>query len=153
MNEAIVERWNSIVAKDDIVYHLGDVFLGGDINKAINTIKKLNGKIYYAYGNHCTDRRIAALKTLPNTIDVQMGYRIKRGKKCFILTHYPTLTGNTTQDLTYCLHGHTHQKTNFTEGFPLMYHVGVDSHNCFPVSFDKILQDIKRRKDNDNSSK
>lgn len=146
MNEVIVKRWNSIVKSDDIVYHLGDVFLGSDRDKVINIIKRLNGKIYYAYGNHCTDNRIAALKTLINTIDVQMGYRIKKEKKCFILTHYPTLTGNTTQDHTYCLHGHTHQKTNFTEGFPLMYHVGVDSHNCYPVSFDEILQDIKKEK-------
>lgn len=28
MNEYIVNKWNSVVTKDDIVYHLGDVGFG-----------------------------------------------------------------------------------------------------------------------------
>jgi len=27
MNKEIIKRWNSVVAKDDIVYHLGDVII------------------------------------------------------------------------------------------------------------------------------
>lgn len=145
MNEAILTRWNNIISNDDIVYNLGDVFLGENIEDSLNIIKQLKGKIYYAYGNHCTDKRIAALKTLPNTVDIQMGYRLKAGKKGFILTHYPTLTGHTTLDHIYSLHGHTHQKINFTEGFPLCYHIGVDSHNCTPVAFDEIIKEIRRK--------
>ena len=45
MNEAIVEKWNKLVKPDDIVYHLGDIALN-DMNEAIKSIKKLNGKIH-----------------------------------------------------------------------------------------------------------
>lgn len=148
MNEIIIERWNNIVKPNDIVYHLGDVFMGADKEIALELVKRLNGKIYYAYGNHDLDKRIAALKNLPNTVDIQMGYRIKKSKKGFILTHYPTLTGNTTQDHIYCLHGHTHQETNFTEGLPLCYHVGVDSHSCAPVALEDAAKEIKEAQKN-----
>ena len=40
------------------------------------------------------------------------------------------------------LFGHTHQKTNFYQGIPFMYHVGLDSHNCKPVSLEEVLSDI-----------
>ena len=41
------------------------------------------------------------------------------------------------------LFGHTHQKTNFYNGIPFMYHVGVDSHLCYPVKIERIIEDIK----------
>ena len=145
MNEIIIERWNKIVKQDDIVYHLGDVFMGSDKEAALKMVARLKGKIYLAYGNHDSDNRKKVLSQLPNIVDVQMGYCLKSGKKGFILTHYPTLTGNTTLDHIYSLHGHTHQKTNFTEGLPLCYHIGVDSHNCTPVAFDEIIEEIRSK--------
>jgi calcineurin-like phosphoesterase family protein len=145
MNEAILTRWNDIVSEDDIVYNLGDVFLGEDIEDSLNIIKQLKGKIYYAYGNHCTDKRIAALKTLPNTMDVQMGYRKKAGKKEVILTHYPTLTANVPPDRVWSFHGHTHQNTNFVDSLPLCYHVGVDSHNCTPIAWEDAIKEMREK--------
>ena len=145
MNEIIIERWNSCVKKDDIVYHLGDVFMGTDKETALKMVQRLNGKIYLAYGNHDLDNRLKDMANLSNIVDIQMGYRLKAGKKGFILTHYPTLTGNTTLDHIYSLHGHTHQEINFTEGFPLCYHIGVDSHNCAPVAFDEIIKEIRSK--------
>ncbi len=145
MNEIIIERWNNIVREDDIVYHLGDVFMGADKENALKMVQRLKGKIYLAYGNHDGDNRLKDMANLSNIVDIQMGYRLKAGKKGFILTHYPTLTGNTTLDHIYCLHGHTHQETNFTEGFPLCYHIGVDSHNCTPVAFDEIIKEIRSK--------
>ena len=41
------------------------------------------------------------------------------------------------------LFGHTHQKTKFYQEIPFMYHVGLDAHNCYPVSLDQIIEDIK----------
>ena len=45
MNYELVKRWNSVVAKDDIVYHLGDF---GEYKY----IKKLNGNIILILGNY-----------------------------------------------------------------------------------------------------
>lgn len=80
-----------------------------------------------------------------------MGYEVvdaKRKvyhKKNFILSHEPMITNKGEFKPGCCtinLHGHTHATTNFTEGFPLMYHIGVDSHNGYPVSLDKIIKEI-----------
>ena len=41
------------------------------------------------------------------------------------------------------LFGHTHQTSNFYKGDPWMYHVGVDSHDGYPISLDQVLEDIR----------
>ena len=59
------------------------------------------------------------------------------------MTHFPCLTGNLEKEaltqMTLNLYGHTHQKTNFFEDRPYMFHVGVDSNNCAPISLDDII--------------
>ena len=37
-------------------------------------------------------------------------------------------------------------KTYSTDGF-YMYHVGVDSHDCYPVSVDDIFEDIRKERE------
>ena len=32
MNEAIINNWNKLVKKNDLIYHLGDFFLGSKMN-------------------------------------------------------------------------------------------------------------------------
>lgn len=51
MNEHMLEQWNSTVKKGDIVYHLGDVFIGAkeDFQKFW---PKLNGSKRLIVGNH-----------------------------------------------------------------------------------------------------
>lgn len=146
MNEALIERWNSIVQKDDIVYNLGDVFLGTDKEQSLEMVSRLNGQIHYAIGNHDGDKKIEAIKQLPNTADVQFGYRLKHKKTTFLCTHYPTVVGNMTFDNVWNLHGHTHQKDSFSN-IPCCYHVGVDSQNCYPVGMEQIFEDIKKEKE------
>ena len=46
----LVERWNATVRKDDTVWHLGDVCLGGKSNLSILTA--LNGIKKLVLGNH-----------------------------------------------------------------------------------------------------
>ena len=45
MDEDLISRWNSVVGKKDIVYHVGDF-------GKYRYVKKLNGKIYLICGNH-----------------------------------------------------------------------------------------------------
>lgn len=47
--------------------------------------------------------------------------------------------------MTLNLFDHTHQKDNFYEDNFFMYHVGIDSHNCYPVSLDTVIEDIKNK--------
>ena len=51
MNREMIVRWNSIVKKDDKVWHLGDFILGNK-NIAADIISHLNGRIFLVKGNH-----------------------------------------------------------------------------------------------------
>ena len=153
MNNKIMENWNNTITDEDEVYLLGDVMLG-DYQKGIDILSQLKGKIYIIIGNHCTQKRIELYKELPNIIEVTYAKLIRIGKQHYYLSHYPTFTANY-DDKPYHnhiinLYGHTHQRDKFftmgdplyTEPNPFMYHVGVDSHDCYPVSIDEINKDI-----------
>lgn len=51
MNETIIENWNKVVSKGDIVYHLGDFALG-DKSLIPDFIRRLTGHISFIMGNH-----------------------------------------------------------------------------------------------------
>lgn len=142
MNEAIIQRWNDRVKPDDIVYHLGDVIMG-DLNSGIELIKRLNGHIKLAIGNHDTPARIEAFKSLFD--DIQFGYRIIKKKKVFLLTHYPQITGNYDNSQTYSIHGHTHSLNPFNEDY-LMYNVSCEAHFCTPILFEEAIEQIRNYK-------
>lgn len=51
MNECMLENWNSVVKPGDIVYHLGDVFMG-DKENFKKFWPKFNGSKRLVVGNH-----------------------------------------------------------------------------------------------------
>lgn len=105
MNNTITNNWNAIVKKDDIVYHLGDFFLGSKYDLS-NIVEKLNGTIYLIRGNHdrltiksYEDCGIKVLKNAPIIIDE---YKI-------MLSHRP-LPDTMIKKGYINIHGHIHQK-------------------------------------------
>lgn len=149
MNEAIVERFNSIVKPDDDLYVLGDLCLGPDIEANRVLLSRLNGLLHVTWGNHDTARRKQLYAELPNFVEARMVIPLKYRGYNFYLSHYPTITGNLNEkflkQMTLNLYGHTHQDTNFYEDRPYMYHVGVDSHNCYPIAIDQVIDDMKEK--------
>jgi calcineurin-like phosphoesterase family protein len=157
-DETIIQNWNSVVSPEDIVFHLGDVMLN-DNEHGMECLRRLNGKIIIIPGNHDTRNRIELYKTLPN-ISVIQGIQpdgsnlnvgaiyYKYNKYTFYMSHHPTNTSNLEGGHYLRMHllnlyGHTHQNTNFYNEIPYMYHVGMDSHNCYPVCIDDIIEDMK----------
>ena len=148
MNEALIKNFNSVVAPEDTIYILGDSMMGMDISAGLAYLRRLNGTKYAAIGNHDTDARIEAYRKAGIFADIQFGYRIKVKGKVYILTHYPTVTANGDDLRVVNLYGHTHQEeSNFFEDRPYMYHVGLDSHGCFPVDMETIIADITNFKE------
>lgn len=151
MNEAIVKRHNEVVGVNDIVYCLGDCCLGGvgSLEKNKKLIESLNGELHIIVGNHCTARRIEMYNTCQNVVEVAVAKIIKWNGYHFYLSHYPTMTGNLEKEslkqTMINLYGHTHQATNFYNDIPFMYHVGVDSHDCYPVCIEEVFTDIKEK--------
>lgn len=143
MNEAIIERWNSLVKPEDTVYYLGDVIMG-DLDAGLPLVKSLNGHIKLALGNHDTSQRVAAFSEFFD--EIQFGYRLKVGKKVFYLSHYPMLTGNFDNSKTYSIHGHTHNPSFFTDEYDLMFNVCCDATNCYPIAFEYIVEEFNSMK-------
>jgi calcineurin-like phosphoesterase family protein len=54
MNEAIINKWNELIGKDDKVIHLGDFAVGMKEDEIESIITRLNGKITLILGNHDT---------------------------------------------------------------------------------------------------
>ena len=152
MNEKIITRWNSRITKDDDVYVLGDLVMGGVEN--VELLKQLNGKIHIIYGNHDGPKKREAYSELENVVECGWANMIKYKKYNFYLSHYPTITDNedigeivSPKECVINLFGHTHQFDDFydtNDGYNFrMYHVGVDSHDCFPVPIDEVIEEIK----------
>ena len=81
----MIYNWNSVVSKDDTIYHLGDVGLGND-EQIKNIIDRLNGNKILILGNHDLRRGIDRWKSLGFSEVYKKELRI--GK--FVLTHRPT---------------------------------------------------------------
>lgn len=152
MNEAIIEKHNKIITPIDTVYVLGDLCLGGGSDGAIRSAKKmiqsLKGNLKVILGNHDTDRRVQMYNECWNVEIIGYADMIHIEKYHFYISHFPTLTSNLDENKSLKqrilnLYGHTHQKTNFLNDSSLNYHVGVDSHNCEPVSIDTVIKDMK----------
>lgn len=54
MNEHMIDRWNSVVRDNDVIYHLGDVHFGATANEKSNRsiLSRLKGRKYLCLGNH-----------------------------------------------------------------------------------------------------
>ena len=144
MNEEIVKRFNSIVT--------GDVIMGDPAN--IEYVKRLNGKLHIVLGNHDTPTRRRLYATaVDNVVEIcEYATVIKYKKQEIYLSHYPTMVVNEdikeVVSLKQCVlnfFGHTHQTERFYNNDPRMFHVGVDSNNCYPVPIDDILDVMKEK--------
>lgn len=149
-NTAIVNNWNNLITDEDEVYVLGDLMLG-NVENGTELIKSLHGKIHIILGNHDRDARLVAYNTCSNIVSIEYATIIKYKNWQFFLSHYPAHTITVERkhicDCLINLYGHTHQKTNFFNDSPFMYHVGVDSHNNTPVSLDTIIEDCLKKYD------
>ena len=143
MNRKIIENLNEVVMPEDDLYILGDLILG-NIEEGKKLLRRIPGKVHVILGNHDSAAKIAYYESLG--WDCQWSLMTKMGGYTVVLSHWPTLTSNF--DLkplkreVINFHGHTHQTSNFTDNQFCMYHVGMDSHNCYPVAFDDAMYDI-----------
>lgn len=153
MDNAIIERWNSKVGKDDIVFHLGD-FAFATNKRWQKLIALLNGKIYLILGNHDVIRWPGTYTMqLFDRVENQMMLKIDNKYKVY-LNHFPFLcydgTYRNPYDCTIQLHGHVHERVGdvgkdaqrLQYRFPYQYDVGVDNNNFYPVSWEEILKII-----------
>lgn len=121
----LAARWNSLVGKNDTVYHLGD-FAWREPAKYRGM---LNGQIHLVLGNH--DRIRAADKGLFESIsDIK---RVRVGERRIYMCHYAMRVWNTSHYGAWHLYGHSHGSLPDDPNSRSL-DVGVDCWNYYPVT-------------------
>lgn len=151
MNDVMIANWNSVIGKDDTVFHLGDFCLGGAAEWT-KILDRLNGKIYLIMSNH--DLKNIRQGFISRFEHVAMQMRIEIGKKRIYLCHYPFLCfEGSYKDDVWQLFGHVHTRrsnSGIDAGrlqylYPTQYDVGVDNNNFTPVSFGQVKRIIDKQ--------
>ena len=151
-DKTIIENWNRLVQKEDIVYILGDLMLM-DNDHGIGCIDQLNGDKIIILGNHDSQSRIELYYNIPSIVEIGYGLPMKYKGQPFYLSHYPTLTANEDEDkplhrrvINLCGHSHTDNPfLDYNKG--LIYHCELDAHNNEPILLDNILREIQKKEE------
>lgn len=136
MDRQLIEKWNSVVGKEDIVYHQGD-FAMGNVDRISSYRNKLNGRIFLIQGNHD-------------------GYSMKRYYEAgfdkvydkpiiyqdfFILSHQPLFI---TESMPYAnIYGHVHNNPQFIDYTSNTFCVSCERVEYKPILFDEIVDRMK----------
>ena len=88
MNDVMIANWNSVIGKDDTVFHLGDFCLGGAAEWT-KILDRLNGKIYLIMGNH--DLKNIRQGFISRFEHVAMQMRIEIGKNTYATIPFSVL--------------------------------------------------------------
>jgi calcineurin-like phosphoesterase family protein len=148
-DEAIIERWNSVVRPGDMVWHLGDVGVGNELG-ILAVATHLNGAKHLVAGNHdrCwpghRDARKHQRRWLEVFESVQAFAKVRIEGRTVLLSHLPYDGGgdHTTEERYpqfrlpdlggWLIHGHTHQPERI-DG-PRSIHAGLDAWGLYPVA-------------------
>lgn len=169
-NSGVIEKINSIVRAQDVLFNLGDLFLNTQEEQAIEILDKINCQnIYSCWGNHgfplakIYKREVAkqyspGIEVYPfrfkNLIFIGDYLEVIINGKVMILSHYPLAVFNHSKYGAYSLSGHSHygyEKTQAQHKEGLMLDVGWDGHGK-PLSFEEInnIMATKTIKQEDN---
>jgi calcineurin-like phosphoesterase family protein len=158
MNQALVDNWNSVVGKDDHIYHLGDFSFGG-IEKCNEFLQPgvLNGNIHLILGNHDTDRLLRDTVNYGRFCEITFQKILLIDGWTVFLNHFPFMDfSNNIDHKVAQLYGHTHENP-FVAGTMIeekvkflkwnQYNIGVDNNDYRPISLARAMEIIKERRD------
>lgn len=136
-DEAMIERWNSVVKPSDHVYHLGDVTMlrGSDGNcaPAARILDRLNGHKRLVLGNHDHN----TVEWYARWFEKIKGQNMHNG---LLMTHYPVHPGSLGRAKAN-VHGHTHRQhvMNGWQRVEQYINVSVEVIAYTPVALEDVL--------------
>ena len=139
MNKTIIDNWNSVVNKNDLVYVLGDFCWRGKPSQVNQMLLDLNGNKYLVKGNHDSKQVHKSHFIWVRDLDT-----IRIGQDRIVLCHYPLRSWSSKSHGTYHLHGHCHG--NLKSPIKNSLDVGVDSNNFTPVNWEVLKKRLDEQK-------
>jgi calcineurin-like phosphoesterase family protein len=140
MNTVMVEKWNSIIGDNDIVYHLGDFTLD-DIHHFTKWASQLNGNIKILPGSHdgpwlkdfVPSEKVQVIAPLVSAEFPEV--MIDEHPQHIVMCHYSMQVWDRSNHGSWHLFGHSHGKQ---KGIGLSFDVGVDCTNFVPLSLEEV---------------
>jgi calcineurin-like phosphoesterase family protein len=148
-DESLIENWNSVVSKRDVVYHLGD-FGFGDPFYLKKVAQKLRGQINFIRGNHDGNDMLNILGNRFTFIKDShlLETKVEGKNELIFLSHYPHRSWPRSYHGSWHLYGHVHGNLKYTIDHGLAFDVGVDVWNFTPIPIDivhKRMLELKER--------
>lgn len=149
MHEVLIDRWNSVVKPNDVVYHLGDFCFG---KRWIGIAERLHGRKKLVMGNHDTYPSTEYLKYFDKL------YGCVFWERC-VLSHMPVHPNGLGSRWLLNCHGHLHSKHVLSneivapeKEYPMnwcmvpdknYFNVSCEQNNLTPFHRDEIMQRLK----------
>ncbi len=133
MNSAILERLNSAVKANDVLYFLGDFCIGPKA-RALELRREIRcKKIFAVPGNHDKDIRklTQEFSWLGDLAEISVN------SQRIVLCHYAMRVWNHSSHGAWHLYGHSHGRLPSLDA-SLSMDVGVDTHDFRPWHFDEV---------------
>ena len=132
MHYEIVQKWNSTIGMNDIVWVLGDVLYGKQSYLALPLLDQLNGTKNLVLGNH-DNHLLNELQYYFNKIEI--AYRFDG----FVLTHIPVHTQQLSERYKGNIHGHLHNESLSDKRY---INVNMDVRDLYPVSLKQVQKEF-----------
>lgn len=138
MNEAMIERHNSMVSDNDDFYILGD-FAFADGEKIVKWLDRMNGRKYFIFGNH--DHGMHGEEVRKRFVWMKHYYelRVPGIKAKAPLFHFPIESWHRIHYGAIHFHGHLHA-SGVNKG--RRFDVGVDGNNLYPYNLEELVEDL-----------
>jgi len=138
MADALILNHNTVVKKNDVVFHLGDFAITNKWEDAWKLIQRLNGQHFFIPGSH--DSWIKKAPTKSSVVILDRIHEMSINGTHIVLCHYPMRTWPKSHYGSWNLHGHAHGEL---APFRNQYDVGVDNNNYYPISFNQIEKEME----------
>lgn len=131
MDDKLIENWNKVVSKNDLVYIIGDFAFKADYKKYID---KLNGEKILILGNHDCKKTKDGFKFITNYLEI-----MNNGTK-YVLSHYPMTSWNGMFRDSVHLYGHVHSSGKEFEkvNLPNAFNVNCELFDFKPVEISRF---------------
>lgn len=141
MDNRIIELWNSVVAKDDLVYVLGDFTLSRKMDIIKSLANQLHGRKILIMGNHDTRK--------PKDY-IECGFEVATRKPMMvepgvILMHEPFIDESLIASNYIYFFGHVHSNKTLMDDYPNCMCVSIERIDYRPIDLDECIKNIKKR--------
>ncbi len=148
-DEALIDRWNSVVKKRDVVWHLGD-FAKEDCKNVSEVLQRLAGRIKMVLGNHDNGR---AMEYQQGGVKLYGPTKLSGG---VLLSHIPVHPSCLGHRFKVNVHGHTHSKRVqlrevgligevIIKDDPRYINVSAEQNDLTPIPYETVRGWIRER--------